>query len=112
MTASELRASPVMPVGLVLRPDPAPLEEAIVVALEQEGFDLAHRVEDDAPVISMPVPAERTTAMPVRDVQAVEQDRPGMTAMTVRNSAPARVRRVMMKSRNCAVGSPGRTPGM
>src|ERR1022692_2242763 len=31
----------------------------------------------------------------------------GMTAMIVRKTAPARVSRVMMKSRNCAAGSPG-----
>src|ERR1700679_1940504 len=53
--------------------DPALLEEAVIVALEKEGLDLAHGVEDDAHRDQHPGAAEEVGDAG-RDVQLEEQD--------------------------------------
>ena len=83
------------------------LEEALVAAHHQLGLELLHRVERDADDDQDRGPAEAELHWCVRANRIV-----GSAATAARKSAPGSVSRARMRSRNSAVGRPGRTPGM
>ena len=81
--------------------------------LQEVGFDLAHHVEHHADHDQ-----QRGAAEELGDERAGRQshqlagEHRQDEDQAVRKMAPAKVRRVIVKSRKSAVGLPGRTPGM
>ena len=58
------------------------------------------------------VPPKKLATIGFNCSPVICQEQFGIMKMMVRKAAPAKVRRVMVKSRKEAVGLPGRTPGM
>ena len=83
------------------------LQEALVTAHHQLRLQLLHRFQRDADHDQDRGAAEAEVGRGCGAIRIV-----GSAATAARNSAPGNVRRARMRSRNSAVGRPGRTPGM
>ena len=86
-------------------------QEPFVGAHHHLRLHLAHRVERDADDDQHRGAAERARGR-LREVEVVDEDRRAARRRSRGRASPGSVSRVSTRSRYCAVGGPGRMPGM